>query len=703
MKTQNCGCWDDFSVSVREGVRLRAHLWFPWGGRLAQENFKEKRVNGGESDNPSQKMPEDGKYTWVKGRVEGDYVYGVKRADGNYDYEVRYDQGPGDKAWMEEKDKNYLERIEREGNLKKLEPAVYYLRLQEHATNNIREWWTQKLLLPNLPQILEQVEIEALEALTKAGANVDLADEDGNTPLFAAVQQGHKEALEALTKAGAKVDLADKAGKMKIQTFGYYAFDQEWIAVEDRWDHPSWIDLKYMRSYAPAPFYRHLLRSPFREPYQSYAAKDFKKNRENGSESDNPSQIPMEDGKHTVVIGSMGVGGYIYGVKNGNKYEYKIRYDQGPGDKAWFEEKDKNYLERIEREGNLCELEPVIWYMRQKEQAINNIRDWWAQKLLLPNLSQILTQASREYNAIQLKANVIGEAIDKINSYVYVRISFTEIVTQCVVRAEASDWYTHPDLPANTTPYDFSLNEGDLNKIFFAIRECHNIKILDLSNISFYKNKTLNYLLLELFRVRNDFIELNFSNTNLSDEKLSVLLVALRVNQESRGVPLIRNLNLAGNRITSVYSVVEFIYECAHNYYWKQHPSKATTSSVQSLQLEANSEGFPLFQVNLECNLISLTENADEILQRYDFKLHEQESSLHNLTICLAGNAITIHAPRPFQEVKRNEWRYSFFVTQHLTQRRSVMQPDQQVTPEDGFVYLACKKKCIPWSCRYLY
>ena len=85
-------------------------------------------------------------------------MYGVQNAAGYYEYEVRYDQGPGDKAWMEATDKNYLERIEREGNLKKLEPAVYYLRLQERATNSLRDWWTQKLLLPNLPQILEQAE-----------------------------------------------------------------------------------------------------------------------------------------------------------------------------------------------------------------------------------------------------------------------------------------------------------------------------------------------------------------------------------------------------------------------------------------------------------------------------------------------------------------------------------------------------------------
>ena len=56
---------------------------------------------------------------------------------------------------MEERDKNYLDRIEREGRLKELEPEVYFLRKRENATNNIRDWWTEKLLLPNLPQVLK--------------------------------------------------------------------------------------------------------------------------------------------------------------------------------------------------------------------------------------------------------------------------------------------------------------------------------------------------------------------------------------------------------------------------------------------------------------------------------------------------------------------------------------------------------------------
>ena len=49
-------------------------------------------MNGNEIDNPSQSIPEDGQFTWVKGRVDDAFVHGVKNG-GNYEYEVRYDRG----------------------------------------------------------------------------------------------------------------------------------------------------------------------------------------------------------------------------------------------------------------------------------------------------------------------------------------------------------------------------------------------------------------------------------------------------------------------------------------------------------------------------------------------------------------------------------------------------------------------------------
>jgi hypothetical protein len=158
MKTQSYGRYFEVGSRYSHGSSVGMR-------RGAFCAYLEKRLNGNEADNPLQKMPEDGQYTWIKGRVERHLVYGVR--NGGYEYDVRYAQSPGDKAWMEEKDKNYLERIEREGKLKELECAVWYLRQEEQATNSIRDWWTEKLKLPNLSQILEQAEQQAKQKSKK--------------------------------------------------------------------------------------------------------------------------------------------------------------------------------------------------------------------------------------------------------------------------------------------------------------------------------------------------------------------------------------------------------------------------------------------------------------------------------------------------------------------------------------------------------
>jgi hypothetical protein len=132
--------------------------------RPACLGFKSKRENGEDQDNPKNlSLDYDGKDTWVKGEVKGDMVYGVKRPDGYYDYELQYDAGIKDKEYFEAKDRNYLTRIcgkdDDSGELRKLEPAVWYLRKSEGAQNtDIGDWWSQKLKLPNIGTLLENAE-----------------------------------------------------------------------------------------------------------------------------------------------------------------------------------------------------------------------------------------------------------------------------------------------------------------------------------------------------------------------------------------------------------------------------------------------------------------------------------------------------------------------------------------------------------------
>jgi hypothetical protein len=123
--------------------------------KSAFSDYLDNRANGCEADSPSANPPNDGNHYHEYDSCIGCFYWSF----------VQYKQGSGDKTWMEERDKNYLERIEREGKLKELEPEIYLLREREHATNNIRDWWTAKLLLPNLPQILKAAK-DQREAIT---------------------------------------------------------------------------------------------------------------------------------------------------------------------------------------------------------------------------------------------------------------------------------------------------------------------------------------------------------------------------------------------------------------------------------------------------------------------------------------------------------------------------------------------------------
>ena len=52
--------------------------------------------------------------------------------------------------------------------------------------------------------------------LLEAGADVDTADEDGQTPMHQASQNGHMEAFNLLLAAGASTETRDKKGKSPV-------------------------------------------------------------------------------------------------------------------------------------------------------------------------------------------------------------------------------------------------------------------------------------------------------------------------------------------------------------------------------------------------------------------------------------------------------------------------------------------------------
>lgn len=88
--------------------------------RSAQDDYVAKRSNGSEVDNPPRPFPGYGQSSWEN-------PYGRESR-------VRYNESPKDREWMEEKDRNYLARLEREGTLREQEPEVWAQRERERTS-----------------------------------------------------------------------------------------------------------------------------------------------------------------------------------------------------------------------------------------------------------------------------------------------------------------------------------------------------------------------------------------------------------------------------------------------------------------------------------------------------------------------------------------------------------------------------------------
>lgn len=80
---------------------------------------------------------------------------------------------------------------------------------------------------------------------------------------------------------------------------------------------------------------------------QNMALKNYRQERENGDESDDPTWNFPHDGQYICVHGRV-EGNYIYGERREDgHYYWEVRYDAGSNDKKWMEEKDHKYLERV--------------------------------------------------------------------------------------------------------------------------------------------------------------------------------------------------------------------------------------------------------------------------------------------------------------------------------------------------------------------
>jgi hypothetical protein len=156
MKTQTYGVGAICLVSRLAGGKWRRNL--PTSRGLGGEYIRQ-RFNGLQKDFNYKDPPFDGTITWIKGHIEGKYVCGEKNKQGTYDYECRYDEGPKDREWMEANDIKYLKDLLDKGKLKETEPDVWRLCEMDKAQGkDIGEWWSQKLKLPNIGDILARSE-----------------------------------------------------------------------------------------------------------------------------------------------------------------------------------------------------------------------------------------------------------------------------------------------------------------------------------------------------------------------------------------------------------------------------------------------------------------------------------------------------------------------------------------------------------------
>jgi serine/threonine protein kinase len=109
MKSANFGlgrfCWmptwhGDDTRRSQQALRKSDHSWFAARRERSLAAYRAARTNGAPGDHPEHDFPGDGKYSWHK------------HTDGKY--YARYSEGPGDRRWMKQCDRNYLARLDAE-------------------------------------------------------------------------------------------------------------------------------------------------------------------------------------------------------------------------------------------------------------------------------------------------------------------------------------------------------------------------------------------------------------------------------------------------------------------------------------------------------------------------------------------------------------------------------------------------------------
>lgn len=150
----------------------------PYASADAVADYRAKRENGEACDSPARPFPQDGKLAWFSLGIPAEYSgsrgNGGSDYHGAYDYCIEYQPGPGDQAWMAEKDITYITRLRKAGELARMEPAVWEQKEKERRVNN-----------PQLIQVLTGLIQKTKEMLStiQNDANVRLLPKDDRKAL----------------------------------------------------------------------------------------------------------------------------------------------------------------------------------------------------------------------------------------------------------------------------------------------------------------------------------------------------------------------------------------------------------------------------------------------------------------------------------------------------------------------------------------
>lgn len=281
--------------SMERGVSSEQFLSLGWSneydGFEGPTGYFAARANGIDTDSPARPIPHDGTYTWdtILGPVRGNYC------------KIRYTEGAGDRAWMEERDRNYLARL-----------ASGDIRNEEEQRDANPWFWTR---LFN-------------SSWGKAHAEVEKSLEE---TMAARKKQAYFSCLEKLwiSMGGEPTKIPD----MKRALFGDYAayYDEinELWEINQEDDEGGWRLLE-------------LLFSRYRgyRGMKKIAQRKYRVARENGTVKDNPAYEFPGDGTYTWSKSDVDAFSAI-----------KVRYLEGQKDAAWMAEKDRNFVTRL--------LEPV--------------------------------------------------------------------------------------------------------------------------------------------------------------------------------------------------------------------------------------------------------------------------------------------------------------------------------------------------------